>query len=117
MTSDPATLHNLLVFAAFQFVAGTLGVLCRRSLFHLLLGGQLMLQSTCLAIAAISASRSDVGGTAWVLLIWGIVAAQMSVAATFYTILTRRRKTTDVAGWRLLRESEHDPLDDGPPVP
>ncbi len=91
MTIDPALLHNLLVFAMFQFVAGTLCVLCRRSLFHLLLGGQIMLQGTCVALAALSAAREDVGGAAWLFLIGGMAAAQIAVAVTFYRVLSRRR--------------------------
>jgi len=117
MTADPEMLHNLLVFAAFQFVAGSLGALCRRSLFHLLLSGQIMLQGTCVAIAAISASHGDVGGAAWLFLIWGLAAAQIAVTVTFFAVLARRRNTTDITGWRFLRESDRDPLADGPSKP
>jgi len=98
MTIDPEMLHNLLVFAVFQFVTGTLGVLCRRSLFHLLLGGQTMLQGTCVAIAAISASGEDVGGAAWLFLIGGLAAAQIAVAVTFFRVLARRRSIETVTG-------------------
>jgi NADH:ubiquinone oxidoreductase subunit K len=114
MTADPAMLHNLLVFAVFQFVAGSLGVLCRRSMIHLLLGGQIMLQGICVAIVAISASRGDVGGAAWLFLIWGMAAAQVAGAVTFFTVLARRRNSTDVATWRFLRENEQVSSSDGP---
>ncbi|TWU12422.1 NADH:ubiquinone oxidoreductase subunit K [Symmachiella macrocystis] len=98
MTIDPAMLHNLLVFAMFQFVAGTLCVICRRSMFHLLLGGQIMLQGTCVALAALSASREDVSGAAWLFLIGGLATAQTVVAVTFFRVLSRRRTIETVTG-------------------
>ena len=111
MISDPAALQNLLVFAAAQFAVGCLGLLSRRSLFQILLSGLVMLQAVSLAIAAVNSAYADAGGAAWLLLLWGMAAALLMFAATLLMILSRRRNSPDVAGWRSLRESERDPLD------
>ena len=76
-----------------------------------------MLQGLCVAIAAISSSQGDVGGAAWLFVVWGTAVAQTVFAVTLLIVLARRRGSTDIAGWRFLRESEHDPLGDRPAEP
>lgn len=112
MTTSPDLVQNLLVVAATQCALGAVGVLTRRSLFHMALSVLIMLQGFCLGVATLSCTFKDASGTAWLFVIWGMSIAQAVIVATFFLVIARRRRSTDIAAWRILHESERDPFGD-----
>ena len=93
----------LLAVAVALFALGLTGVMIRRNALVLLMCMELMLNGVILSLVTFAARAGDAAGAVLVLLIFVVAAAEIGIAIPIVLLLSRQRRTLDVAAYSELR--------------
>ena len=84
------------------FCLGLVGVIVRRNALVLLMCMELMVNAVVLSLVTFAARAGDVGGAAYVFLIFVVAAAEIAIAIPIVLLLARQRRTLDVGAYTGL---------------
>lgn len=97
------TLYHYLFVSAALFALGVIGFVTRRNLIIMFLCTELMFQAAGLALIAFSRYHLHHTGSAFVIFVLTVAAAEAAMALALVVLLFRRRQTLDGTQWRQLR--------------
>lgn len=110
-------LTNYLIVGAILFALGALGFLTRRNMIVMFLSGEMMLLGVALNFVAFGSSTggwANWHGTAFVIFILTVAAADAGLALALVLVLYRRSGTLDISVWQELREPDQPAITDEP---
>ena len=92
-----------LLFATMLFAVGACGFLFRRNLLLMLLGVEIMLNASNLALVSASRLTKTIDGQVLVFFVMAIAACEAAIGLAMIISLHRKKATTDADDLRLLR--------------
>ena len=95
---------HFLTVSAILFVIGMLGVLTRRSVLHIFMSVEMMLNAVNLSLIAFGRYLDSMVGQVFAVFVITIAAAEAAIGLGLILVLARRQDTVDVASVNLLRE-------------
>jgi NADH-quinone oxidoreductase subunit K len=95
---------HFLYLAVALFVIGTLGVLLRRNVIIILMGIELMLNASNIALVAFSRQWGNMHGQVLAMFVIAVAAAEAAVGLAIVVSIFRSRTGTDVDDLSLLRD-------------
>jgi len=101
MTPEP-----FFMLATLLFSLGLIGLVSRRNLFVVYLSIELMLSAVNLVLVTFSRLQGDMGGSAMVLLLLAVVAAEAAVFLAIIVQLVRGRRSIDSDAFSQLRQTK-----------
>lgn len=96
-------LGSVLLVSAVLFVLGVVGVLVRRSALVILMSVELMLNAANLVLVGCSRALGSMHGQMFAFFVMAVAAAEAAVGLAIIIALARRRRTTDVDQFSLLK--------------
>lgn len=103
MTPEP-----FFALATVLFCIGLVGVVSRRNLFVLYMSVELMLSAVNLILATFSRSMNDGGGSAMVLVMIAVIAAEAALFLAMIIQLHRSRNSLDSDAYSALAQREEE---------
>jgi NADH-quinone oxidoreductase subunit K len=101
MTPEP-----FFMLATLLFSLGLIGLVSRRNLFVVYLSIELMLSAVNLVLVTFSRLEGNMGGSAMVLLLLAVVAAEAAVFLAIIIQLVRGRRSIDSDDFSQLRQTK-----------
>lgn len=97
----PTSLY--LILGGLVFAIGAVGVLIRRSALIIMMCVELMLNSVCLSLIALSRQWDNLNGQIFVFIIMAVAAAEVAVGLAIVIMHTRHNNTTNIDEVKLLK--------------
>ncbi len=97
----PTSLY--LILGGLVFAIGAVGVLTRRSALIIMMCVELMLNSVCLSLIALSRQWNSLNGQVFVFIIMAVAAAEVAVGLAIVIMHTRHNNTTNIDEVKLLK--------------
>ena len=94
------------MLATLLFSLGLIGLVSRRNLFVVYLSIELMLSAVNLVLVTFSRLEGNMGGSAMVLLLLAVVAAEAAVFLAIIIQLVRGRRSIDSDDFSQLRQTK-----------
>ena len=94
---------HVLVLSGLLFLLGTVCALARRNLIMILLGVEIMLNAATIAFVGAALRWHDMEGQAFVLFIFAVAAAEVSVGLALIIGVYRRMGSVDPTNFNLLK--------------
>jgi NADH-quinone oxidoreductase subunit K len=94
---------HVLVLSGLLFLLGTVCALARRNLIMILLGVEIMLNAVTIAFVGAALRWHDMEGQAFVLFIFAVAAAEVSVGLALIIGVYRRTGSVDPNNFNLLK--------------
>ena len=94
---------HVLMLAALLFLMGIFCVVSRRNLIMILLGIEIMLNAASIAFVGSALRWQMLGGQAFVLFIFAVAAAEVSVGLALIICAYRRTGSIDPGSYNLLK--------------
>jgi NADH-quinone oxidoreductase subunit K len=94
---------HVLFFAAILFAMGVVCAVARRNLIMMLIGVEIMLNSAGLAFVAASLRWQQLEGQVFVLFIFAVAAAEVSVGLALIIYAYRRTGSLDPEAYNILK--------------
>ncbi|MFO7688621.1 MAG: NADH-quinone oxidoreductase subunit NuoK [Desulfobacterales bacterium] len=94
---------HVLVLAGLLFLLGTVCVVARRNLIMILLGVEIMLNAATIAFVGAALRWHDMEGQVFVLFIFAVAAAEVSVGLALIISVYRRTASIDPTNFNLLK--------------
>ena len=94
---------HVLVLSGLLFLLGTVCALARRNLIMILLGVEIMLNAVTIAFVGAALRWHDMEGQAFVLFIFAVAAAEVSVGLALIIGVYRRMGSVDPTNFNLLK--------------
>jgi NADH-quinone oxidoreductase subunit K len=94
---------HVLVLAGLLFLLGTVCVVARRNLIMILLGVEIMLNAATIAFVGAALRWHDMEGQVFVLFIFAVAAAEVSVGLALIISVYRRTSSIDPTNFNLLK--------------
>lgn len=102
------TPEAFLLLATLLFSLGLVGIVSRRNLFVVYMSVELMLSAVNLILATFSRLLGNMGGSAIVLLMIAIIAAEAALFLAIIIQLHRGRRTLDSDAYSALAQSKEE---------
>jgi len=94
---------HVLVLSGLLFLLGTVCALARRNLIMILLGVEIMLNAATIAFVGAALRWHDMEGQVFVLFIFAVAAAEVSVGLALIIGVYRRTGSVDPNNFNLLK--------------
>jgi NADH-quinone oxidoreductase subunit K len=94
---------HVLVLAGLLFLLGVICAVARRNLIMILLGVEIMLNAATIAFVGASLRWQDMEGQVFVLFIFAVAAAEVSVGLALIINAYRRTASIDPNNYNLLK--------------
>lgn len=94
---------HVLVLSGLLFLLGTVCAVARRNLIMILLGVEIMLNAATIAFVGAALRWQDMEGQAFVLFIFAVAAAEVSVGLALIIGVYRRTGSIDPNNYNLLK--------------
>jgi NADH-quinone oxidoreductase subunit K len=94
---------HVLVLSGLLFLLGTFCALARRNLIMILLGVEIMLNAATIAFVGAALRWHDMEGQVFVLFIFAVAAAEVSVGLALIIGIYRRTGSVDPNNFNLLK--------------
>lgn len=85
-----------LILGTFLFGIGLLGVLIRRNVVIVLMSIEVMLNAVNLILVSSSVYRANLSAQVFVFFIMMVAAVEVSVGLAIFTVIYRRKQSTDI---------------------
>ncbi|MFZ0133704.1 MAG: NADH-quinone oxidoreductase subunit NuoK [Desulfobacterales bacterium] len=95
--------RHVLLLAGLLFLLGIVCAVARRNLVMILLGVEIMLNAATIAFVGAALRWHDLEGQAFVLLIFAVAAAEVSVGLALIISVYRRTGSVDPSNFNLLK--------------
>lgn len=94
---------HVLVLSGLLFLLGTVCAVARRNLIMILLGVEIMLNAATIAFVGAALRWHDMEGQVFVLFIFAVAAAEVSVGLALIIGMYRRKGSIDPNNFNLLK--------------
>lgn len=101
--NETISIDQYLALSALVFVIGMMTVVVRKNLLVALMGIELMLNATNIALVAFSKYNNNIDGQIMVFFIIAVAAAEVAVGLTLCISLYKQYKTLNVDDYRSLK--------------
>ncbi|MFZ0612949.1 MAG: NADH-quinone oxidoreductase subunit NuoK [Desulfobacterales bacterium] len=95
--------RHVLLLAGLLFLLGIVCAVARRNLVMILLGVEIMLNAATIAFVGAALRWHDLEGQAFVLFIFAVAAAEVSVGLALIISVYRRTGSVDPSNFNLLK--------------